>query len=83
MTLAKWFKVDLTEVKYVEVPKVEYKERTVALEGTIKGDVTVTGNMTVEGELSVLGAVSCLGVVEKDGKLNTKEYVRRGEYAEQ
>ena len=68
LTLAKWFHVDLTEIKYVEVEKkVEVPverivEKQVALAGTVEGDVTVTGNLVVEGKLEVLGACSCLGV---------------------
>lgn len=66
LTLARWFHVDLTEVKYVErekiveVPVVEYKERIVALEGTVEGDLTVRGNLCVEGALHVEGSCSCL-----------------------
>lgn len=66
LTLAKWFHVDLTEVKYVEkekiveVPTVEYKERIVALEGTVDGDLTVRGNLCVEGALHVEGSCNCL-----------------------
>lgn len=68
LTLAKWFHVDLTEIKYVEVEKVvevpveRIVEKQIALEGTVYGDVTVTGNLVVEGKLEVLGACSCLGV---------------------
>lgn len=69
LTLAKWFHVDLTEVKYierekvVEVPVERIVEKQVALEGTVEGDVTVTGNLVVEGKLEVLGGIcSCLGV---------------------
>ena len=64
--MARWFHVDLTEVKYVErekiveVPVVEYKERIVALEGTVEGDLTVRGNLCVEGALHVEGSCSCL-----------------------
>lgn len=67
MTLAKWFHVDLTEVKYVEVEKVvevpveRIVERQIALEGTVEGDVLVTGNLVVTGKLEVLGECSCLG----------------------
>lgn len=66
LTLAKWFHVDLTEIKYVEVekrvevPVVEYKDRIVALEGTVEGDLTVKGNLCVEGALYVEGSCSCL-----------------------
>ena len=64
LTLAKWFHVDLTEIKYVEVekivevPVVEYKERIIALEGTVEGDLTVRGNLIVEGTLTVTGGCS-------------------------
>lgn len=64
LTLAKWFHVDITEVKYVEVekivevPTVEYKERIIALEGTVEGDLTVRGNLVVEGTLTVTGGCS-------------------------
>ena len=67
MILAKWFHVDLTEVKYVEVEKVvevpveRIVERQIALEGTVEGDVLVTGNLVVTGKLEVLGECSCLG----------------------
>ena len=63
LTLAKWFH-DLTEIKYVEVekivevPVVEYKERIIALEGTVEGDLTVRGNLVVEGTLTVTGGCS-------------------------
>lgn len=66
LTLAKWFHVDLTEIKYVEVekivevPVVEYKERIVTLEGVIDGDLTVRGNLLVEGSLTVTGECACL-----------------------
>lgn len=66
LTLAKWFHVDLTEIKYVEVekvvevPVVEYKERLVALEGTVEGDLTVQGNLVVDGTLEVTGGLTCL-----------------------
>jgi hypothetical protein len=38
LTFAKWFHVDLTEIKYVEVEKIVNKERIIALEGTVDGD---------------------------------------------
>ena len=66
LTLAKWFHVDLTEIKYVEVekivevPTVEYKERIVALEGTVEGDLTVKGDLVVEGALVTFGGCTCL-----------------------
>lgn len=81
LTLAKWFHVDLTEVKYierekvVEVPVERIVEKQIALEGTVEGDVTVTGNLVVEGKLEVLGACSCLGVcgeVKKTRARNAK-----------
>ena len=59
--MARWFHVDLTEVKYVEVDK----ERFVALEGTVDGDLMVKGNIVVTGKLEVMGGIcSCLGVAE-------------------
>ncbi len=71
LTLAKWFHVDLTEKVYVEVeknvevPKIEYKERIVALEGTVDGDLMVKGNLVVNGKLEVMGGIcSCLGVCD-------------------
>ena len=78
LTLAKWFHVDLTEIKYVEVekivevPVVEYKERIVALEGTIDGDLTVRGNLIVEGTLTVTGGCSCLEALPEPRKRNAK-----------
>lgn len=81
LTLAKWFHVDLTEVKYierekvVEVPVERIVEKQIALEGTVEGDVTVTGNLVVEGKLEVLGACSSLGVcgeVKKTRARNAK-----------
>lgn len=87
LTLAKWFKVDLTEVKYierekvVEVPVERIVEKQIALEGTVEGDVTVTGNLVVEGKLEVLGACSCLGVcgeVKQARKRNAKgQFVKK------
>ena len=78
LTLAKWFHVDLTEIKYVEVekivevPVVEYKERIVALEGTIEGDLTVRGNLIVDGTLTVTGGCSCLASATQPRKRNAK-----------
>ena len=78
LTLAKWFHVDLTEIKYVEVekvvevPKIEYKERFIALEDTIDGDLTVRGNLVVEGTLTVTGGCSCLEQVPQSSKRNAK-----------
>lgn len=78
LTLAKWFHVDLTEIKYVEVekvvevPTVEYKERIVALEGTIDGDLTVRGNLIVEGTLTVTGGCSCLEQIPEPQPRNAK-----------
>lgn len=72
LTLARWLHVDLVEVKYVErekiveVPTVEYKERTVALGGTVEGDLTVRGDLLVEGSLKVTGSCACL--CEKGGE---------------
>ena len=78
LTLAKWFHVDLTEIKYVEVekrvevPVVEYKERIIALEGTVEGDLTVRGNLVVEGTLTVTGGCSCLASEPQPRKRNAK-----------
>lgn len=66
LTLAKWFHVDLTVEKYievekvVEVPVVKYKEVYVSLGGVVEGDLTVRGSLTVEGKLDVTGGCSCL-----------------------
>ena len=78
LTLARWFHVDLTEIKYVEVekivevPTVEYKERIIALEGTVEGDLTVHGNLVVEGTLTVTGGCSCLASAPQPRKRNAK-----------
>lgn len=78
LTLAKWFHVDLTEIKYVEVekivevPVVEYKERIIALEGTVEGDLTVRGNLIVEGTLTVTGGCTCLTAAAQPRKRNVK-----------
>lgn len=78
LILAKWFHVDITEVKYVEVekivevPVVEYKERIIALEGTVDGDLTVRGNLVVEGTLTVTGGCSCLASAPQPRKRNAK-----------
>lgn len=78
LTLAKWFHVDLTEKVYVEVekivevPVVEYKERIIALEGTVDGDLTVRGNLIVEGTLTVTGGCSCLASAPQPRKRNAK-----------
>jgi hypothetical protein len=78
LTLAKWFHVDITEVKYVEVekvvevPVVEYKERIIALEGTVEGDLTVRGNLIVEGTLTVTGGCSCLEQLPEPQPRNAK-----------
>ena len=78
LTLAKWFHVDLTEIKYgevekiVEVPVVEYKERIIALEGTVEGDLTVQGNLVVEGTLTVTGGCTCLASAPQPRKRNAK-----------
>ena len=65
LTLAKWFNVDLTVEKVVEVPRIEYRERTVALEGVVDGDLDVKGNLTVNGSLRVVGGVTCLNAEEE------------------
>ena len=78
LTLAKWFHVDLTEIKYVEVekvvevPTIEYKERIVALDGIVNGDLTVRGNLVVEGVLTVTGGCSCLASAPQSRKRNAK-----------
>jgi hypothetical protein len=78
LTLAKWFHVDLTEIKYVEVekivevPVVEYKERIIALEGTVEGDLTVRGNLVVEGTLTVTCGCTCLASAPQPRKRNSK-----------
>ena len=78
LTLSKWFHVDLTEIKYVEVekivevPTVEYKERIIALEGTVEGDLTVRGNLVVEGTLTVTGGCSCLEQLPEPQPRNAK-----------
>ena len=78
LILAKWFHVDITEVKYVEVekivevPVVEYKERIVALEGTVDGDLTVQGNLVVNGTLTVTGGCSCFASAQQSRKRNAK-----------
>lgn len=64
LTLAEWFNVDLTVEKIVEVPRVEYRERLVALEGVIDGDLVVKGNLT-NGSLRVVGGVTCLNAEEE------------------
>jgi hypothetical protein len=78
LTLAKWFHVDLTEIKYVEVekivevPTIEYKERIVALDGIVNGDLTVRGNLVVEGTLTVTGGCSCLEQLPEPQPRNAK-----------
>jgi len=78
LTLARWFHVDLTEIKYVkvekivEVPAIEYKERIIALEGTVEGDLTVRGNLVVEGTLTVTGGCTCLSSAPQPRKRNAK-----------
>ena len=84
LTLAKWFHVDITEIKYVEVekivevPTIEYKERIIALEGTVEGDLTVNGDLTVrgdlvvEGTLTVTGGCSCLEQLPEPQPRNAK-----------
>lgn len=78
LTLAKWFHVDLTEIKYVEVekvvevPKIKYVEQFTALDGTVDGDLTVRGNLVVEGMLTVTGGCSCLASAPQPRKRNAK-----------
>ena len=85
LTLAKWFHVDLTEIKYVEVekivevPTIEYKERIVALEGIVEGDLTVQGNLLVEGTLTVTGGCSCLASAPQPRKRNARgQFIKEG-----
>jgi hypothetical protein len=74
LTLAKWFHVDLTEIKHVEVekivevPVVEYKERIVALDGIVNGDLTVKGDLVVDGALVVFGGCTCLEQLPQNTK---------------
>lgn len=72
LTLAKWFHVDLTKIKYVEkiveVPVVEYKERIVALDGIVNGDLTVKGDLVVEGALVTFGGCTCLEQLPQNTK---------------
>ena len=78
LIIAKWFHVDLIEIKYVEkekiveVPRIEYKERIVALEGTVEGDMIVRGNLVVEGTLTVTGGCSCLASEPQPQPRNAK-----------
>ena len=85
LTLAKWFHVDLTEIKYVEVekvvevPTIEYKERIVALDGIVNGDLTVRGNLVVEGTLTVTGGCTCLASAPQPRKRNAKgQFIKEG-----
>lgn len=79
LTLAKWFHVDLTEIKYVEVEKIEYKERLVALDGLVNGDLTVKGDLVVDGALVVFGGCSCLASEPQSRKRNAKgQFVKEG-----
>ena len=70
LTLARWFHVDLTEIKYVE--KIEYKERIVALDGIVNGDLTVKGDLVVEGALVTFGGCTCLASEPQPRKRNAK-----------
>lgn len=74
LTLAKWFHVDLTEIKYVEVEKIVEvpKERLVALDGLVNGDLTVKGDLVVDGALVVFGGCSCLASEPQPRKRNAK-----------
>ena len=76
LTLAKWFHVDLTKIKYVEkiveVPVVEYKERIVALDGIVNGDLTVKSDLVVEGALFTFGSCTCLASEPQPRKRNAK-----------
>ena len=70
LTLAKWFHVDLTEIKYVEVEKIVEvpKARLVALDGLVNGDLTVKGDLVVDGALVVFGGCSCLEQLPQNTK---------------
>ena len=79
LTLAKWFHVDLTEIKYVEVEKIEYKERIVALDGIVNGDLTVKGDLVVEGALVTFGGCTCLASAPQPRKRNAKgQFIKEG-----
>ena len=86
LTLARWFHVDLTEIKYVEVEKEKIVEKIVekqiALDETVEGDLTVKGNLVVEGKLEVMGACSCLGVCGEAKKARARnakgQFVKEG-----
>ena len=58
--------------KIVEVPTIEYKERIIALEGTVEGDLTVRGDLVVEGSLTVMGGCSCLEQLPEPQPRNAK-----------
>lgn len=62
--LAEIFRVDLTIEKIVKVETV--KEKQVALEGVVDGDVTVKGDLVVNGRLEVTGGVCCLAGPKKE-----------------
>lgn len=74
LTLAKWFHVDLTEIKYVEVEKIVEvpKERLVALDGLVNGDLTVKGDLVVDGALVVFGGCTCLEQLPQNTKRRIK-----------
>ena len=59
--LAKMFNVSLEKevIKYVTKEIEVIKEKQIALEGVIEGDITVKGNLVVEGSLKVNGEVAC------------------------
>lgn len=72
LTLAKWFHVDLAEIKYVEVEKEKIVEKIVekqiSLDDVVEGDITVKGNLLVKGCLNVLGGCACLGTCKIEKK---------------
>lgn len=72
LTLAKWFYVDLTEIKYVEVEKEKIVEKIVekqiSLNNVVEGDITIKGNLLVKGCLNVLGSCACLGTCKIEKK---------------
>lgn len=78
LTLAKWFHVDLTEIKYVEVikevevPVERIVEKPIALGGVVEGDLTVEGDLLVKGALTTFGACTCFRAGTTTRKRNAK-----------
>ena len=90
LTLAKWFHIDLTEIKYVEVEKVvevpveRIVEKQIALEGTVEGDVTVEGDLLVKGTLTTSGACTCLcAKTESNGGTTTRKRNAKGQFVKE